>query len=75
MWRLFMASDQALKDKLRSMWTPEMLDRFETDVRALLQMNGQLTEAEREEIVATLKQKAIDLVAQVPRAGTLGPAR
>jgi len=28
-------SDRELRAKLHSMWTPEMFDRFEADVRAL----------------------------------------
>ena len=46
--------------KLHSMWTPEMVDRFESDVRELLKMNDQLTAQEREDIVTTLKKRALD---------------
>ena len=48
-----------LQTKLHSMWTPEMFDQFEADVRALLLMNSQLSEQEREGIVTALKEQAI----------------
>ena len=47
--------------KLRLMWTPEMIDRFESDVRGLLEMNDKLTPEEREEIVTVLKRRAMEL--------------
>jgi hypothetical protein len=42
------------------MWTPEMLDRFEADVRKLLQDSPQYKDQpeEQERIIASLRQRA-----------------
>jgi hypothetical protein len=58
--------------KLHSMWTPEMFDRFEADVRKLFQEANpefltSTTVEEREEMIAALKKKTIEL--------TIGPGR
>jgi hypothetical protein len=53
-------ADAAMRAKLHAMWTPEIIDGFESDVRALLRMNDRLTEQEPEEIVTALKQKAME---------------
>jgi len=56
--------DKAAAAKLRSMWTPEMFDRFEADVRWLLEASPDFRDRpeEREEIVAALKKQAIETV-------------
>jgi hypothetical protein len=59
--------DDDLKAKLRSMWTPEMLDRFEADVRKLLEASPVPPE-ERERLVAEIKDRAMNSLG-APRVG------
>jgi len=59
-------SDRAAVARLRAMWTPEMFDRFESDVRWLLEASPDFRDRPeaREEIVSMLKQRAMDLVSK-----------
>ena len=49
-----------LQTKLHSMWTPDMFDRFEANLRALMEASPEYTNRpeEREKMIAALKKKA-----------------
>jgi hypothetical protein len=63
-------SDEPVRTKLNSMWTPEMFDRFETDIRKLLEASTQYRDRSKgeEELVAATKKRAIEMIeAQKPK--------
>jgi hypothetical protein len=63
---MFMSeTDEALRRRLHSMWTPEMFDRFEADLWELFkgadpEFLARTTEAEREKMILEMKQRAIE---------------
>jgi hypothetical protein len=59
--------DDDLKAKLHSMWTKEMFDRFEADVRKWLEASPVPPE-ERERLVAEIKDRAMNSPG-APRVG------
>ena len=58
-------TDAEAAAKLRTMWTPEMFDRFEADLRELFRKNPPPVDAAmQEKLIADLKAKAIELAKQ-----------